>query len=97
MSEENKKFVNSTNNLPNPKSKMNPISFQDLISFKEELLKGLREYKSKTTNNINIEFEKYVLLIEKTNNKMNFIEKEKSTFLLKSEFVQEKKNTHFLH
>jgi hypothetical protein len=44
---------------------MNPISFQDLISFKEELLKGLREYKSKTTNNINIEFEKYLLLIEK--------------------------------
>ena len=92
MSEEKYDF-NSAQDLPhNIKPKLSSITFQDLMSFKEELLKELREYKSKTTKNINYEFEKYTQLIEKTNNKMDFIEKEKSTFLLKSEFTQEKNN-----
>ena len=93
---ENKLNFNSTQNFPSDiKPKLSSITFQDLIDFKEELLKDLRQYKSKITNNINNEFEKYSQLIEKTNNKMDFIEKEKSTFLLKSEFTQEKNNILF--
>ena len=93
MSEEALKMINSTHNPPQEmKNKLTPITFQDLMSFKEELLKDLREYKSKTTKNVNNEFDKYKELIEKANIKMDFIEKEKSLFILKSEFTQEKNN-----
>ena len=92
MSEEFLNLIQSAQDLPQPKPKIGPVSFQELISFKEELLKDLIQYKSKMTKNINDEFEKYSQLIEKTNNKMNFIQNEKSSLILKSEFVQEKNN-----
>ena len=85
--------MNSTKEMSQQiKPKLGSVSFQELISFKEELLKDLRQYKSTMTTNINEEFDKYSQLIEKTNIKMDFIEKEKSTLLLKTDFVQEKNN-----
>ena len=93
MSEKGLKPINSSKTIPQDiKPKIGAITFQDLISFKEEFLKELREYKSKTTKNIDNEFDKYKVLIEKANIKMDYIEKEKASFLLKSEFVEEKNN-----
>ena len=89
------KFTHSTQEIPKPnqlQSSPSSITIHDLISFKEDLLKDLRQYKSKTTTNINSEFDKYLVLIEKTNNKMDFIEKEKSTFVQKADYTQDKNN-----
>lgn len=94
MSEEIPNLINSAQNLDKtikPKL-LSSVTFQELIQFKEELLKELRDYKSKTTHNVNMEFEKYSQLIEKVNNKMDFIQQEKSSFFLKSEFIEEKNN-----
>ena len=95
MSGEIPNLLNSAKELPQgnkPKLSPGPITMHDLISFKEDLLKELRLYKSKTTTNINNEFEKYLALIEKNNNKMNFIEREKSTFVQKPDYIQDKNN-----
>ena len=72
------------------KPKLPQISYQDLIKFKEELLKELRDYKYQTTLNINNEFHKFEKLIENKNVITNFIEKEKLSLLSKSEFSNEK-------
>ena len=54
MSEEALKMINLTQDPPQKmKNKLTPITFQDLMTFKEELLKDLREYKLKTTKNVN--------------------------------------------
>ena len=90
---ENDNNVNSTQDLPKSmKPKLSPVTFQELIRFKEELLKELREYKSNTTKNVYNEFNKYSELIEKVNTKMSYLQQEKSAFYLKSEFIQEKCN-----
>ena len=72
------------------KPNLSQISYQDLIKFKEELLKELRDYKYQTTLNINNEFHKFEKLIENKDAISNFIEKEKLSLLSKSEFFNEK-------
>ena len=72
------------------KQKLPQISYQDLIEFKEELLKELRDYKYQTTSNIKNEFHKYEKLIENKNMITDFIEKEKLSLLSKAEFFNEK-------
>jgi len=89
MSEQIKSNNNMTGSL---KPKLPQISYQDLIKFKEELLKELRDYKYQTTLNINNEFHKYEKLIENKNVITDFIEKEKLSLLSKSEFSIEKNN-----
>ena len=71
------------------------VTFQDLIIFKEELLKDLRNYKTKISTNINSEFEKFTQLVEKSNRNLENYENDKSTFMSKIEFTQEKENLFF--
>ena len=71
------------------------VSLQDLIRFKEELLKDLRDYKTKISNNINTEFEKYNILLDKSKRNLNLYEKEKSSFMSKIDFVEEKEKLFF--
>ena len=87
MSEQIKSNNNMTESI---KPKLPQISYQDLIKFKEELLKELRDYKYQTTLNINNEIHKFEKLIENKNVITNFIEKEKLSLLSKSEFSNER-------
>ena len=72
------------------KNNLHQVTYQDLIIFKEDWLKELRNYKSKISNSVNIEFEKYSGLLEKSNQNLNYYEKDKSLFMSKIDFVQEK-------
>ena len=87
MSEQIKSSNNMTESL---KPKLPQMSYQDLIKFKEELLKELHDYKYQTTLNINNEFHKFEKLIENKNTITDFIEKEKLSLLSKLEFSNEK-------
>ena len=81
--------INSTYNKDiNPK--LHQVTLQDLILFKEEFLKDLRNYKTKISNNINSEFEKFNILVDKSNKNLKFYEKEKSSFMTKLEFTEAK-------
>ena len=75
--------------------KMHQVTYQDLIIFKEELLKDLRNYKNKITANINNEFGRYNGLLEKSNQNLNYYEKEKALLMTKIEFTQEKEKLFF--
>ena len=72
------------------KNNLHQVTYQDLIIFKEDWLKELRNYKSKISNSVNIEFEKYSGLLEKSNQNLNYYEKDKSLFMSKIDFIQEK-------
>jgi len=72
------------------KNNLHQVTYQDLIIFKEDWLKELRNYKTKISNSVNVEFEKYSGLLEKSNQNLNYYEKDKSTFMSKIDFVQEK-------
>ena len=76
-------------------SKFHQITFQDLIIFKEEILKDLRDYKTKMTKNINNELEKYIGLIEKSNQTMENYETDKKNFMSKIDFTEEKEKLFF--
>ena len=75
--------------------KMHQVTFQDLIIFKEELLKELRNFKTKMSNNINNEFEKYSSLLEKANKNLQNYQIDKATFMSKLDFTQEKEKLFF--
>ena len=90
---QNLNTTQSFNKELNPK--IHQVTFQDLIRFKEELLKDLRNYKTKISSNINSEFEKFTNLIEKSNLNLENYEKDKCTFMSKIEFTQEKENLFF--
>ena len=68
------------------------ITIQDLIHFKEEILKDLREYETITTKNINNNFFKYEELLEKATSRLCYYEKDKALFMSKSNFIDEKRN-----
>ena len=72
------------------KNNLHQVTYQDLIIFKEDLLKEFRNYRTKISDNINLEFEKYSGLLEKSNQNLNYYEKDKSFFMSKIDFVQEK-------
>ena len=91
MSNEAQSSPDTINNMKIDKNKsVHQVTFQDLIIFKEDILKELRNYKLKISNSVNIEFEKYVDLLEKSNKNLNYYEKDKSSFMSKLDFVQEK-------
>ena len=83
------------NNSKEISPSLHQVSLQDLIRFKEELLKDLRDYKTKISNNINTEFEKYNILLDKSKRNLNLYEKEKSSFMSKIDFVEEKEKLFF--
>ena len=66
------------------------MNFQDLILFKEDILKELKNYKSNISDKINLEFEKYTNLFSKTNEMVENYEKDKIRFFSKVDFIQEK-------
>jgi len=72
------------------KNNLHQVTYQDLIMFKEDWLKELRNYKSKISNSVSVELEKYSGLLEKSNQNLNYYEKDKSLFMSKIDFVQEK-------
>ena len=93
MSEEIPKFTHSEHNISHQlNQKITPVTIKDLIIFKDELLKELHYLKLNITNNINNEFLKYTELVENINKKIDNFEKEKLSFILKSEFIYEKDN-----
>ncbi len=96
MSYESKKGVNANvNSNKDLNFKMNQVTYQDLIIFKEELLKDLRNYKNKISTNINNQFDKYNRLLEKSNQNLNYYEKDKSSFMTKIDFTEEKEKLFF--
>ena len=91
MSNEAQSSPDTINNIKIDKNKsVHQVTFQDLIIFKEDILKELRNYKVKISNSVNVEFEKYTDLLEKSNRNLNYYEKDKSSFMSKLNFVQEK-------
>ena len=91
MSNEAQSSPDTINNMKIDKNKsVHQVTFQDLIIFKEDILKELRNYKVKISNSVNVEFEKYTDLLEKSNRNLNYYEKDKSSFMSKLDFVQEK-------
>ena len=91
MSNEEYSSPNTINNMKIDKNiSLHQVTFQDLILFKEDILKELRNYKVKISNSVNNEFEKYSDLLEKSNRNLSYYEKDKSSFMSKIEFVQEK-------
>ena len=91
MSDEEQSSPNTINNIKIDKNiSLHQVTFQDLILFKEDILKELRNYKVKISNSVNNEFEKYSDLLEKSNKNLNYYEKDKLFFMSKLDFVQEK-------
>ena len=91
MSNETQTSPFTINNIKIDKNKsLHQVTYQDLILFKEDILKELRNYKVKISNSVNVEFEKYSDLLEKSNRNLNYYEKDKSFFMSKVDFVQEK-------
>ena len=91
MSNEIQSSPDKINNMKIDKNKsFHQVTFQDLIIFKEDILKELRNNKIKISNSVNVEFEKYTDLIEKSNRNLSYYEKDKSSFMSKLDFVQEK-------
>ena len=72
--------------------KLHKVTYKDLILFKEEILKELRNYKKKISSNVNVELEKYKDILDKAKENLSFYEKDKSGYMSKLDFVQEKEN-----
>ena len=70
----------------------NNVSIHDLLFFKEEVLKDLRTYQNKVTNNIKESFNKYDRLVDSAAQKLNYYEKDKSLFMTKLNFLDERNN-----
>ena len=66
---------------------MKNASFLDLIVFKEEILKLMKDLKSEINSKVTSEFQKYRNLINKSQNKILSIE---SSFLSKLNYIEEK-------
>ena len=91
MSNETQSSLETINNMKIDKNNsLHQVTYQDLIIFKEDILKELRNYKVKISNSVNVEFEKYSDLLEKSNKNLNYYEKDKSLFMSKMDFVEEK-------
>ena len=91
MSEEKLNIMNKKNNSTQEIDiSLKQPSYRDLILFKEDILKELKDYKTTLTNTVNAEFNKYSELLEKSNNNLNNYEKDKNFFMSKMDFVREK-------
>ena len=83
----------STMSVPNPQvAPRISITINDLLHFKEELLKDLRQYETITTQNINNNFTKYEELLERAASRLSYFEKDKASFMSKSNFIDERQN-----
>ena len=91
MSNETQTSQITINNIKIDKNKfLHQVTYQDLILFKEDLLKELRNYKVKISNSVKVELDKYSDLLEKSNRNLNYYEKDKSLFMSKLDFVEER-------
>ena len=87
--EENNK--NKNNNKSASINIINPvITMRDLLLFKEEMLKDMREYQSQINASLTKNYDKYNKLLETSNNKLNDYEKDNSLFMKQIEFIEEK-------
>ena len=91
----NKSNKSSTKEIKDTNPKMHQVTFQDLIIFKEDLLKELRNFRTKISNNFNNEFEKYSSLLQKANANLSIYEKDKSAYMSKVDFAEEKEKLIF--
>ena len=85
--EENKKNSNFNNNNETP---LNPVTFRDLILFKEEILKEMKIYQNKIDNTISKNYEKSSKILEASNTKLYNYEVDKALFMKQIEFIEEK-------
>ena len=96
MSEETQVNIHKNNSSTKEiKPRLDLVSYKDLILFKEEMLKEIRSIKTKISENINNEFGKYSDLFEKVNLKLSYYDKDKSSYMSKIGFVEEKEKLLF--
>jgi lambda repressor-like predicted transcriptional regulator len=92
---QNKTNISPTKEIKDSNPKMHQVTFQDLIIFKEDILKELRNFKTKMSNNINNEFDKYSNLLQKANTNLSIYEKDKIAYMTKVDFAEEKEKLIF--
>ena len=85
--EEKKKNSIFNNNNEKP---LSPVTFRDLILFKEEILKEMKIYQNKIDNTITKNYENSTKLIELSNSKLYNYEIDKALFMKQIEFIEEK-------
>ena len=94
MSVISNKIQNELNEKTNSSKQLDNLlkqpTIHDLILFKEDILKELKNYKTKITNSVNIEFKKYSQLLEKAEQKLDYYENDKNAFMSRLDFVHEK-------
>ena len=67
-----------------------PVTFKDLILFKEEILKEMRVYQNKIDLSISKNYEKCEKLLETSNSKLYNFESDKMAFMKQIEFIEER-------
>ena len=86
---ENNEISNSQNNI---KAKnISPVIFNDLILFKEEILKEMKLYQNKINDTVSKNYEDFSKLLDVANNKLYNYETDKALFMKQIEFIEEKK------
>ena len=78
-----------------PMLQINSITMHDLIQFKEEILKDMKNYENNCIRNIKMNFNKYDELLKKAINKLTYYEKDKQSFISKLNFIEEKEAINF--
>ena len=85
---ENNEISNSQNNI---KAKnISPVIFNDLILFKEEILKEMKLYQNKINDTVSKNYEDFSKLLDVANNKLYNYETDKALFMKQIEFIEEK-------
>lgn len=67
-----------------------PVTFRDLILFKEEILQEMKIYQNKIDISISKNYEKSSQLLEISNNKLYNYETDKALFMKQIDFIEEK-------
>ena len=99
QNEEIIKDLNNTNSSSNNSNKkqnnakpliFNQVTRSDLLLFKEDFLKTMKEFKTEINNKMIERYESFHKLIEESNQKIFEFEREKNTFIQKLNFLEEK-------
>ena len=69
---------------------ISPVTLKDLILFKEEILKEMKEYQNKINISVSKNYEDFSKLLEVANNKLYNYETDKALFMKQIEFIEEK-------
>ena len=69
---------------------LSPVTLRDLLLFKDEVLKEMRDYQSQINQSISKNYEECKKLVEMSNDKLYNYEQDKASFMQQIQFIEEK-------